>query len=357
MTLGCSPSQVITSPPVPVADSAAGPKNIILMIGDGMGLSQITAGIYSSRRKLNFERFKSIGLQKTHCKDELITDSAASAAAMARGIKADYNTFGTSTSVKAPRSIIEEVDKKGWATGIAVTSSVTHATPAAFYSYQLFRNQYEDIAKDFMEVDVDYVVGGGKKYFDRRENDDRNLIEEMTERGYRVQSYLDGELEEVSINRQEKFAFFTADAEPLSHTAGRTYFVTACRRGAEYLSKRSEKGFFFLIESSQIDWGGHANVGDMIIDEVLEFDQAIGRMLDFADKDGNTLVIVTADHETGGFAIVQEDPDGELVIGFNTKTHTATAVPVFAYGPGAELFQGIYDNTELHTKMRQALRL
>ncbi|MDH3649321.1 MAG: alkaline phosphatase [Saprospiraceae bacterium] len=352
--LGCSTGHQMVTAPIQEERQA---KNVILMIGDGMGLSQISAGVYSSKRVMNIERFKIIGLQKTHSKDNLITDSSASATAMARGVKADNATFGSSLERKAPKSVLEIAEENEYATGITVTSSVTHATPAAFVTYQPYRTMHESIASDFMLVNIDYLVGGGKKYFDRRNNDDRNLVSELLSKGYQVKSYLDGDLSDLTISNGKRFVYFTADSEPISHNAGRDYFVHACDYGVRFLQNMDKDGFLFIIESSQIDWGGHSNIGPMVIDETVEFDQAIGRMLDFAQRDGETLVIVTADHETGGFSIVQEDTKGELIIGFNTKTHTATAVPVFAYGPGAELFAGFYDNTEIHEKILKALGL
>ena len=322
-----------------------------------MGLSQISGTMYASRKGLQMERFKTIGLQKTSCKDDLVTDSAASAAAMARGVKVNKNTFGTDDKAIAPPSILEQMKNQGWAVGMVVTSSVTHATPAAFVTYQHQRSMYEEIATDYLNIDVDFLIGGGKEYFDRRSIDDRNLIEELKNKDVIIKSYLDGEITDINISSQKRFVYFTADSEPLSHSAGRSYFQPACERALTFLGRRSEKGFFMMIEGSQIDWGGHANVDEMVIDETAEFDQVVGKMLDFAEKDGQTLLVVTADHETGGFSIVGENKKGEPEISFISKDHTATMIPVFAYGPGSELFAGIYENTEIHQKMIQALKL
>ncbi len=355
LTIGCGVSPPAVSPDQAVSQPRA--KNIILMIGDGMGLSQISAGVYARRKSMNLERFKSIGLQKTHCKDKLITDSAASATAMARGIKADYSTFGTTLQSKAPPSILEELEQRGWSTGLTVTSSLTHATPAAFYTYQLSRAMYEEIALDLMKSDIDFLVGGGLRHFNRRTMDERDLLEEMKRSGYQVTSFIDEPLADLNIFSSSKFIYFTANEEPLQHSMGRDYLESAAIRGAQYLSKQNTPGFFYLIEGSQIDWAGHANEADWMVDEVLEFDLVVGKMLDFAKRDGETLLIVTSDHETGGFAVVQEGDRGELIMGFNSKDHTPTMVPVFAYGPGESLFQGVYDNTEIYHKMRQALGL
>lgn len=324
-----------------------------------MGLSQITAGIYSSRKKkLALEEFHHIGLQKTHCKDKLVTDSAAGATAMARGIKANANTFGTTKKEKAPRSILEELESAGWSTGIAVTASITHATPAAFVTYQLFRNHHEQIAADFLLTEVDYLVGGGRNYFKDRHVDDRNLLVELEKKGYTIGNIEEESIEAISLNNVSKLAYFTADDQPKTRKAGRTYLVPAVKRGLKFLSNLTpDKGFFFLIEASQIDWGGHSNLEEIVIDELLELDDTVAEALDFAKKDGNTLVLVTADHETGGFSITDEDEKGKPVISFVSKKHTAAMVPVFAYGPQSEIFQGVYDNTEIHTKMKKAMQL
>jgi alkaline phosphatase len=332
-------------------------KNVIIMIGDGMGLSQISGAMYQEKKSMSLERFKNIGIQKTSCKDKLITDSAAAAAALSRGIKANENTFGTTLDKKAPPSILEIMKTRGYATGMVVTCSLTHATPAAFVSYQLLRSMYEEIAADYLNVEIDYLIGGGKKYFDRRENDDRNLIKELEQKNVEVKSFLDGELEEITISAQKKFLYFTADTEPLPHSVGRNYLLAACQRGVPFLKKRSDKGFFLMIEGSQIDWGGHSNLGDIVIDELLEFDDVVGQMLDYAERDGETLLIVTADHETGGFSITGEDKKGAPEISFISKVHTGTMVPVFAYGPGSEQFAGIYENTEIPVKIKKALAI
>jgi alkaline phosphatase len=334
------------------------PQNVILLIGDGMGLSQISAGMYTKRSALNIEKFKIIGLQKTHAKDDLITDSAASATAISRGIKVDNNTFGSKKNIKAPVSLMTRAENQGWSTGITVTSSITHATPAAFVSDAMLRNMHEDIAEDFLNIEVDFLVGGGKAYFDRRDKDERNLIKELRKKSYEVFSYLDGDIDEIPINYNKNFMYLTSDKEPLTRSAGRDYFVKACNLGLKFLAGKPSNKFFYVIESSQIDWGGHANVGELVIDEFLEFDLVIGAMLDYARSNKNTLVILTADHETGGFSILGRDPKTKkLEIAFTTKNHTATTIPVFAYGPGAEKFQGIYDNTEIFQKLKELMNL
>ena len=331
-------------------------KNVIFMVGDGMGISQITAGIYSSKRKLNIEEFPIIGLHKSHAHDNLITDSAAGATAFATGKKTYNGAIGMTPDKKSAETILEQAEKRQMATGMVTTSTIVHATPASFIAHQPQRKMYEAIAADFMKTEIDLIIGGGKKYFDRREKDDRNLYEEMTANNYYVSDYFKEDLSDIKFDVKKNFAYFTADDDPLPVSKGRDYLFGASKVAAGFLKARAgDKGFLLVIEGAQIDWGGHANVSDYIVTEMLDFDRTIGAILDFAKKDGETLVVVTADHETGGYSINQGSTRDSLVTAFTSDYHTAEMIPVFAYGPGSEHFSGIYDNTEIFHKMRKAL--
>ncbi len=329
-------------------------KNIILLIGDGMGLTQISSAIYTER-KIALERFPVIGFQKTYSADNLVTDSAASATAIACGQKTKNNSIGIDPNGQPCKTILEEAGEKGLATGLVVTSSIVHATPASFIAHQPSRNFYENIAADIAASNVDLFIGGGKQFFDRRNNDDRNLVKELEEKGVAVYDYFRDNILKVSPSVEKRFAFFTADNQPLPAFQGRDYLPYATRMSLEYLSKRSEKGFFLLVEGSQIDWSCHANQGAPLLSEMEDFDNAILQAFAFAKKDGHTLVIVTADHETGGLAINPGSQMKRLNLKFTTNGHTASMVPVFAYGPGSELFYGIYENTAIYDKMKEAL--
>lgn len=329
------------------------PKNIILMIGDGMGITQITAGMYRNGNKLNLEQFKYVGLHKSYASDNLVTDSAAGATAFSIGKKTYNGAIGVDKKGKPSQTILEEAELAGMATGLVATSSIVHATPASFYAHQKDREMKEEIAADMLKVDLDFFVGGGKKYFDRRK-DERNLIEELTKKGYKISTYFDKEFVDTAIDPSKNFGYLTADTEPLMFSQGRDYLVPATRSAMDYLSKQQEPGFFLMVEGSQIDWGGHANDSEYIISEMIEFDNAIGAALEFAKRDGETLIIVTADHETGGYAINPTSTMDSIVAAFTTKDHTAALIPVFAWGPGEELFGGIYENTSIYDKMRRA---
>lgn len=337
--------------------SFTSPKNIILMIGDGMGLTQITAGMYINGNKLNLEAFKYIGLHKSYASDNLVTDSAAGATAFASGVKTYNGAIGMTSDEKDVPTIMEEVEAIGMSTGLVVTSSIVHATPACFFAHEKSRSYKEQIAVDLLDLDVDFFVGGGKKYFDRRAGDERNLIKELSKKDYYISDFFEKDFDEVIINNKKNFGYFTADDEPIPVMQGRDYFVSACKSATKFLKNHDDNGFFLMIEGSQIDWGGHANNSDYIITEMIEFDEAIGKIMDFATQDGETLVIVTADHETGGYAINPGSKMDSIVPAFTTDKHTAALIPVFAYGPGAELFRGIYENTAIYDKMKKALNL
>ena len=331
------------------------PRNVILMIGDGMGLGQITAGMYASGNKLQIERFPIVGLHKSHAFDQLITDSAAGATAFACGKKTYNGAIGVTPDTLACTTLLELAEEKGYATGLVATSTIVHATPASFIAHQKQRKMYEAIAAAFLRTDIDFFIGGGKKYFDRRESDDRNLYLELQQKGYLVSDYFRQELYEAPADPQRNYAYFTSDADPLPVNQGRDYLPLATQMAMDHLEERPGKGFFLMVEGSQIDWGGHANNESYIISEMQEFDRVLGMVLDFAEKEGNTLVVTTADHETGGFSIVPPARMDSLATAFTTDYHTATMIPVFAYGPGAEAFSGIYENTAIFYKIRAAM--
>ncbi len=343
--------EVVEAMPV-VKDSKI--KNVILMVGDGMGLAQITAGMIYNDRPLNLERLKHIGFHKSNSYDDLVTDSAAGATAFSCGVKTYNGAIGVSADTTTVKTIMEEAIDRNMYTGLVATSTIVHATPASFVAHNKSRKNYEEIAVDVAESKVDFFVGGGRKFFNRRSSDDRDLYEELRSNGYVVNDFIDGEIEDMKIDRNQKYGFLTADKDPLPVSQGRTYLGPATDQGIAYLENR-DNGFFMMVEGSQIDWGGHANNADYIISEMHDFDNTIGRVLDWAEKDGETLVVITADHETGGFAINKGSTKDKIEAAFTSDYHTAVMIPVFAYGPGADSFMGIYHNTEIYHKLKKLL--
>tara|TARA_B100000427_G_scaffold79434_1_gene64783 strand:+ start:727 stop:1848 length:1122 start_codon:yes stop_codon:yes gene_type:complete len=349
--------------------------NIVLMIGDGMGLTQITSGMYSNNNSTALENFEYIGLSKTHSYDNLVTDSAAAGTAMSSGEKTQNKVLGLDHNGNPIKSILSLSQEKGYSTALVATSNILHATPAAFFANIDYRYNYEPIADQLTKSGVNYFVGGGEKYFNARE-DKRNLINEMTENGYEFVY----NISDFEKNKSNYLGFFTAKDEPyyfykganysyreydeddydkdepLEDFTGRESYLARSTRAT--LSKLDEMGkpFFIMIEGSQIDWGGHDNDQKYMVSQFLEFNDAIQVVLEFAKKDKNTIVVVTADHETGGAAIVRGKlSDSTIKNRFATTNHTASMVPVFSYGPKAHLFKGIYENTEIFNKLLSIL--
>lgn len=334
---------------------STGINKVIFMVGDGMGLTQITAGMYANNRRLNLERCRVIGLHKPYSGSHLVTDSAAGATAFSCGIKTYNYAVGVDMDTIPCKTILEEAIERGFATGIVATSTIVHATPASFYAHNFYRKNYEDIAEELVNSNIDYIVGGGLKYFRNRTKDDRDLTAEMDSIGYNISNYFLEDFEQIKPDKSAPFAFITSHDDPLPAASGRDYLLKATLDGLEYLNNKSESGFFFLVEGSQIDWGGHSNNGEFIISEMIDFDNTIGAVLRFADRNPGTLVIITADHEAGGCAIQPESSWDKMQFKFTTDGHTGTMVPVFAYGAGADLFAGIYENTAIYHKIKALL--
>lgn len=326
------------------------PKNIILLIGDGMGLSEISSAQFYGDSTSNFESFNTIGLIKTSSAQQLVTDSAAAATAFACGVKSYNGAIGVDTDKKPIRNIVDYASNYGMATGLISTSSIVHATPASFFAHVDSRRKYPEIASFLPTSEIDFLAGGGLQFFDRRE-DGKDLVKALKDNGFDVTT--DKLPKTTSVKKQ---AILLADDEMPKMLDGRGDFLPdATALALEHLSI-NKNGFFLMIEGSQIDWGGHANDADYLVSELLDFDKTIGVALEYARKNKNTLVIVTADHETGGFTLAADGSNyNKIKMEFSTGGHSATMIPVFAKGPGAEKFAGIYENTEIYTKMVSSL--
>ncbi|MFV1950995.1 MAG: alkaline phosphatase [Nitrospinota bacterium] len=329
------------------AEENATPKNIILFIGDGMGVSHITAGKIV-KGNLNLERFKVIGLLTTHSQSSLVTDSAAAGTALATGYKTYNGAISVSQDKRPLKTIVEYAEEKGKTTGLVVSCSVTHAIPAVFVAHVDRRKKQGIIAEHILKSGIDVLFGGGWGYFvpkstdGSKREDEKDLIAELDKRMKVVRS-----VEEfLKLGDVDSAAGFFSANHPPKENDRKPRLSELTRKAIEILSK-NKSGFFLMVEGSQIDWAGHDNNQDYIIAEMVDFDNAVGVGLDFAEKDSQTLVIVTADHETGGFAIHDGSMQDKKVSesGFTWKKHTATMVPVFAYGPGRSVFAGIGDNT------------
>lgn len=326
------------------------PKNVILMIGDGMGIAQVYAGMTANGGHLFLENFRCLGYAKTYSSDRYITDSAAAGTALATGRKTYNGAIGVDPDANPVTNIRERAEKKGKATGVVSTSAITHATPASFIAHKPKRSTYEDIAADFLKTNVNVFIGGGYKHFHERK-DGQDLIVELKKKGYQVLQDIDS-IEQV---KSGKLAGLTAP-EHNGRVGMRGDMLLKATGTALRILSEDKQGFFLMIEGSQIDWGGHQNNVPYLVEEMLDFDQAIGIALEFAAKDKETLIVVTADHETGGLALIDGNPETGMIKGaFPTGSHTGIVVPVFAIGPGAEQFTGFMNNTDIAGKIGKLL--
>ncbi|MCW8930809.1 MAG: alkaline phosphatase [Gammaproteobacteria bacterium] len=351
--LSCFPVHALEAPQIP--------KNIILFIGDGMGIAQITAGKIVKGR-LNLEEFKHIGLVMTFSQNDMVTDSAAAGTAMATGYKTDNYTISMSSDGKPLKTVIEYAKDVNKATGLVASSSITHATPAVFAAHVDSRKKHTIIAEQIATSGIEVIFGGGWQYFvpnttaGSKRADHKNLLADLAH--------------STQVIRTEEEFNNLGDVDSVVGLFSRGHLSKAnkrkpglpelTRKAIKILSK-NDNGFFLMVEGSQIDWAGHDNNQDELIAEMIDFDDTIGVALDFAKIDSQTLILVTADHETGGFAIHDGSINAKKVTEseFTGSKHTAEMVPVFAYGPGASEFSGIGDNTKIGKTiikyMKQAL--
>ena len=251
---------------------------------------------------------------------------------------------------------------ENYRSGLISTSSITHATPASFYAHSDSRNKEEFIAEQLVNSHINFFAGGGKQFFFQRE-DGSSLYDDLST-NYILDTTA---LTEHTWQAEERYGYLLSGRGMPRMVDDRGDFLPRSTGYAlDYLSN-NEQPFFLMVEGSQIDWGGHANDGEYLVTEAVDFDKAVGRALDFAEQEGNTIVIITADHECGGFTLastrkkvpfqgIQRDYD-DLSYKFSTGGHSATMVPVLAYGPGQEKFTGIMENTEIHAKLLEILGL
>ncbi len=324
-------------------------KNIVLMVGDGMSLATMYTAWTANRGHLNIENCQYVGLAKTYSANRLLTDSAAAGTAFATGRKTNNGRVGVDAKGKPQTSILEIARQHGLSTGLIVTCNILDATPAVFVAKKGDRDQWDDIASQYVASKIDFACGGGWLNF-KNGKDGRDLTRELADKGYQLPRTV-GALEK--IKKGKVFALIADDNLPEPKKRGDA-LSRAAMKALELLS-RDEQGFFLMIEGSMIDDGGHNKKLDQLMDEVHDFDRTVGNVLKWAAKDGATLVVVTADHETGGWTLLGGDIASGRVEGkFSTDDHSGVMVPVYSFGPRAEIFSGIFENTDLFSKMLKA---
>ncbi|MEN3015466.1 MAG: alkaline phosphatase [bacterium] len=335
--------------------SDASNKSVILVIGDGMGLPIISAYEYYKSEHLkkgysNFAEFDGAFLVRTRSKDYVVTDSAAGATAFAIGRRVPNYQVGELQEGKRIPTIMDIAKSKGKSTGIVVECSITHATPAAFYSYSASRKDDANIAKQLLYSNLDLVISGGYKHFVEHQDKLKSL-------GYTV-LYGEEELRElIQTNKiTEKLIVFTAYDHPPQYKQRKIKLEKKVEYALENLS-RNPKGFFLLVEASQIDWYAHQNKIIEEIDEMEDLDYALRIILNYAKNNQNTLVLVLADHDCGGLSLVDYQAKiftPEFKVKYSSDYHVADHIVAFYKGYLKP--KPIVDNTEVYYMLLDYLK-
>ncbi len=364
------------------ADSAqlgAGARNAILFIGDGMGINQVHAdalaqhGLHRDAAgnppALEFEKFPVFGYCTTFSANSQVTDSGAAVTALACGQKTNNGMIGVTPEGAPLRNLSEIAHDSGRAVGVMSSVGINHATPAGFYAKVKSRGQYDDILDQFFKTSpVDVLLGGG--FFGKRW-DAAGIEKACAEQGIKLFTCanLKDFTPENAGNGRILGYFDTNNNKQLDMAATRKPDCsepTLADLTVRMLSvlKRDPDGFFLMVEGGAIDWACHDNNSTNTLGEVREFERAIVQAMDYLKSQGlleNTLIVVTADHETGGLALTGSEeggysPDAKPGFGWVSKGHTAAPVGVWAAGPCAEKFAGKMDNTQIPARIAQALR-
>ena len=357
-----------------VNSRGAKPQNVILFIGDGMGLDQVfsaVANTYGQQldeqgepRKLSFEEFPVYGYITTFSANSFVTDSAAAGTALACGVKTDNGVLGMDINKQPVQSTAEIAKQKGKAVGIISSVGLNHATPAAFYAHVDGRGSYDEIIEQFFQNQTADILIGGGIYGDAWTTD--TLKARAAETGYTVINC--SNIDEFNPDRlkgKKVFGYFDVNNnKQLDYEATRSpdnpephlsdLVVTSLQ-----LLSHDRDGFFLMVESGSIDWACHGNKALESDGEVMELHKTVQRTVEFLRKKNllhKTLIVVTADHETGGMGLNGPYkkillPDDTPEIGWTSTNHTAANVLVWAIGPGSALFSGKHDNTSIHHNM------
>ena len=356
------------------------PTNVIYLIGDGMGFGAVSSLLLTVDEQTGFEMAPVIGLNETCSANNYVTDSPAGGTALATGTRTCNGFLGVGPDTLQLTSILKKAQQMGKKTGIVVNTTLTEATPGAFYAGVTSRKDSYTIAKQFTESGVDIAIGAGLTAFINRP-DSVDMTAVLIDKGYDV--YLDwksvlnsqsekfvGILQMSDVHRRNKpstktasaadgaevclaaqLAATEADSDTTRFAEPDMYLEKACVKTLEQLEKNAPKGFFLMVESAIIDGYGHNNDAEGMVEEMHEFDRTLKALVAYVNQHPNTLLVVTADHETGGTCVSYKShpvnqPEG-MQLSFNTKGHSGTVVPIFAYGAGAENFAGIFKNKNI----------
>lgn len=323
------------------------PKNVILLISDGAGFSEFWAAATANGGYLNATSIKHIGFSNTAPANDYNTDSAAGATAMATGEKTNNRYIGMDSLGKAIPDLPETLAKMGIRSGIVSNDRITGATPSSFFAHRVERDQSDSIASDIQHSPASLFIAGNHPALAANQN---KILNKVKSAGFDV---YEGLAQLPAYQKGKKVICFDGD-RPADNFR---LIENAFDESVKYLSADNKKGFFLVMEGAKIDGGGHSNRIKQCIDEYLSFDKVIGKAMKFADENGETLVLITSDHETGGLIIYDGDYKTGAVTGtFTTNDHTGLPVPLFSYGPGSENFTGFIQNSDIPKKVVSLLK-
>ncbi len=332
-------------------------KNVILIIGDGMGLAAAASWmIDNSYAPTAFDRAQFVGYSKTYSANSRVTDSAASGTAMACGIKTNNGMLGQLPDGTHVPSIAALANEKGLSTGIVVTSYVLDATPAAFFAHVPKRGMRKEIIDDYIGgFRPDILVGGGRKYFTSSDYVPENMIDKAVKEGF---TYVSTPEEFYQTRTTPILGLFADESYPMAIERDTDFLKDAAMHAIDILDD-NKKGFFAMIEGSHIDHAEHANNAEQLTFEMEEFDKLLNAVFDYADTHKGTLVVITADHETGGVTLLGAGKDSKSTTGidvkFGTTGHSGIPVPVYSYGASAWKFGQVMENIEIFSRIKSLL--
>jgi alkaline phosphatase len=342
MTRFCRTFLFVLSSLITTTLTAEQPKNIILLIGDGMGPAHVTLMSLLRGPDFSLRRMSVAGFFTTRAANKFVTDSAAGGTALATGVKTDNHMLGVDPSGAAHESVLERAHALGKATGFVTTAAFCDATPGAFTSHTPDRYNQAEVARQQLESNADILAGTGLTKFSKLGMP--SLATMAKEHGYQFATSR-AELDAAGPSRilvafpEQEHDLDTPNA-PLPMLA---------KWAIDRLSKDPD-GFFLLIEHEGTDSSSHARDDQGLQKSLVSLDEAVMIALDYAKTHKDTLVVVTADHETGGL-LLQANEEGGVKLIWGAKDHTASAIPIFAFGPGAELFGGFMDNTDVGKRL------
>ena len=339
--------------PAPGASQEARPRNVVVMIADGAGVAHWTLARFA-REDLAVREFPVGGLVDTRGHDHVVTGSAAGATALSTGTRTFFGAIAVGPDSTSLATALEAARREGMATGLVTTASIADATPAAFGAHAVSRNEQVSILRQMLGLPVDVLMGGGRRVFEvARERAGIDLWAEAAGRYEIVES--PGELEAVGPGSGAPLLGVFARGEmPLA--AERSPSLPAMVGVALDRLATSPEGFFLMVENEGTDTQAHNNADrETIVAEMLDFDDAVRLVLEYHRRDPRTLVVVTADHETGGTSLVA-GPGRIDLLRYSTGGHSAAFVPLFAVGPGAERFGGLKENREIGRLLLEAVR-